>query len=158
MADEDGKMPDLPAEAAARTSGQYRGRTFPLVHKGALYCFSLKECLRPPAIEPGESAVLALAALRVGLTLGIAGGARGHLFYFHPAFGVVRAGALDERPIEGGALLAVGDSRVVGGWWGTHGGGLFRHDAEEPAHGQRLLLYIVPADPGLAAGGRQQAA
>ena len=142
----DTALPELKAAAAAEASGLHRGRTFPYVHQGDLYCFGLAERLRPPAIPPGESAIVALAALETGITLGVAAGNRGHLFYFHPGFGIAHVGLLGERPVSGGAMLSVGGNLVVGGWWGEEGGGLFRHDATTEA-GQGIEQFRGAAAP-----------
>jgi len=118
----------------------YRGKAFPFVRAGSVYAFSLREHLAEPAIPPGESAICALAAIDSGLTYGISCGARGHFFYFHPAFGIVHIGLLGEGPVEGGALVDVGGNRLVGGWHGNGSGGLFRHNTDGEA-GQGLEQF-----------------
>ncbi|MBM3499151.1 MAG: hypothetical protein FJX74_10830 [Armatimonadetes bacterium] len=125
-------VPELASPEAAH-GGMYRTKAFPFVSEGAVYCFGLREHLAEPSIPRGESAVSALLALRSGTVFGIATGERAHLLYFHPAFGVTHVGALGDRRAEGGALLDLGGHRLLGGWWGPEGGGLFRHstNAEE---------------------------
>lgn len=122
-------VPELAAPAASEHAALYRTKAFPFVSEGALYCFSLSERLAEPSIPRGECAITALLALEAGITFGVTSGGRPHLFYFHPGFGVTHVGALGEAPGEGGALLDLGGSRILAGWWGPDGGGLVWHDA-----------------------------
>jgi len=128
-------VPELPGPDAA-PGGLYRTKAFPFVSEGAVYCFGLREHLAEPSIPRGESALSALLALPSGTVYGLATGERAHLLYFHPAFGVTHVGPVSERPARGGALLHLGGHRIIGGWWGPEGGGLFRHEtAAEEAQG-----------------------
>ena len=122
-------VPELAAPAWAEHGALYRTKAFPFVSEGALYCFGLREYLAEPSIPRGESAVCSLMALDVGIVFGITSGARAHLFYFHPAFGVAHVGPLGDTACLGGALLDLNANRILGGWWGPEGGGLFHHDA-----------------------------
>ena len=125
-------VPELTGPEAAH-GGMYRTKAFPFVSEGAVYCFGLREHLAEPSIPRGESAISALLALDSGTVFGITTGERAHLLYFHPAFGVTHIGPLGEQAARGGALLNLGGHRILGGWWGPEGGGLFRHgtSAEE---------------------------
>ena len=139
-------VPKLAATAQTDMSQLYRSKAFPFVRAGSVYAFSLREHLAEPAIPPGESAICALAAVDTGLTYGISCGARGHLFYFHPAFGVVHIGLLGEGPVEGGALVDVGNSRLIGGWYDPGVGGLFCHSTDGET-GQGLEQFRGPVTP-----------
>jgi len=129
-------VPELTAPEAAAQGGLYRTKAFPFVSEGAVYCFGLREYLVEPSVPRGESAISALVALEAGLVFGITTGERVHLFYFHPAFGVAYVGPLSEATATGAAVLDLGGHRILGGWWGPEGGGLFRHEtAAEEAQG-----------------------
>jgi len=139
----------------------YRHKAFPFVREGTIYGFGLAEALVKPAIGPGESAILALAALPSGLVYGITGGARGHAFYFHPAYGVTHLGLVGEGQVTGGAVVDGGQDEVVFGWSGAGGGGLLRHACAVEA-GQGLeqfrgavtpltALPALPSGEGVAA-------
>lgn len=120
-------VPALEAGAEAGQAEVYRTKAFPFVRTGSVYCFPLSEALVPPAIPPGESAILTLLALSSGTTYGLTGGEAGHFFYFHPAFGVTHLGTIGTGPVTGGALVQPSGEEIIGGWWGAEGGGLFRH-------------------------------
>lgn len=122
-------VPELTAPSTTEHAALYRTKAFPFVSEGAMYCFGLREYLVEPSIPRGESAISALLALDAGIVFGVTSGARAHLFYFHPGFGVAHVGPLGETACEGGALLDLGGNRVLGGWWGPEGGGMFQHDA-----------------------------
>ncbi|MFA5866241.1 MAG: hypothetical protein WC975_16335 [Phycisphaerae bacterium] len=108
----------------------YRKKAYPFVDRGSIYGFALKEHLVEPVIKPNESAIFSLLALECRLTYGITGGQAGHLFYFHPAFGVSHVGSLGTGPVAGGALVDIGNEMILGGWWGNDGGGLFSHNTQ----------------------------
>lgn len=122
-------VPQLAAPEASENSRLYRSKAFPFVSEGSVYCFPLREHLVEPTILRGESAIGALLALEAGNVYGLTCGARSHLFYFHSGFGVADVGLVSEQPVQGGALLNMGNNTILGGWWGEAGGGLFRHDA-----------------------------
>lgn len=121
-------VPALSHDEEAEMGLTYRRRAYPYVTEGTVWAFALQEDMAPPAIPPGESEIRALAAMDEGIAYGLTAGARGHLCYFHPAFGVVHVGTLGEGAVGGGALVRAGAHEVLGGWWGDGGGGLFRHD------------------------------
>jgi hypothetical protein len=121
------EVPMLRAVAMENHAQLYRHKAFPQVRQGTLYGFALAEALVPPAIGPGESAILTLAALGSGLAYGITGGDRGHAFYFHPAYGVTHLGLVGAGPVSAAAVVDAGGEEVVGGWREAAGGGLFRH-------------------------------
>lgn len=120
-------LPRLSAATMDNHALLYRHKAFPFVRRGTVYGFALAEALVKPAIPPGESAIVALAALESGLAYGVTAGERGHAFYFHPAFGVTHLGLLGEGPVAGGAVADLGAEEVLIGWHGPGGGGLCRH-------------------------------
>jgi hypothetical protein len=126
-------VPELAPPEAAEHGDLYRAKAFPFVTEGAVYCFGLREYLVEPSIPRGETAIGALLALDSATVFGLTAGARPHLFYFHPGFGVAHVGPLGDSPSTGGALLSLGGHTILGGWWGPEGGALFRHNtsAEE---------------------------
>lgn len=133
-------VPELTGPAASEHASLYRTKAFPFVSEGTVYCFGLREYLVEPSMPRGEQAIAALLALPAGAVFGVTCGARAHLFYFHNAFGVTHVGPLGEGAANGGALLALDDHHLVGGWWGPEGGGLFRHDATA-ASGQGMEQF-----------------
>jgi hypothetical protein len=149
-------VPELVAPEASEHSSLYRTKAFPFVSEGTAYSFGLREYLVQPSIPRGEQAIVALRALDSGAVFGLTAGARAHLFYFHGGFGVTHVGALGDGPAEGGALVNLGGNRILGGWWGPGGGGLFRHDATvevgqgmEQFRGATSGVEIVPLpEPG----------
>lgn len=153
-------VPELLAPAAAEHGALYRTKAFPFVSEGTVYCFGLREYLEEPSLPRGESAIAALLALESSTVYGVTVGARAHLFYFHPGFGVAHVGALGQTPATGGALLDLGGHQVLGGWWGPEGGGLFRHGtAAEEAQGMEQFRgakgpvepLTLPPGEGIAA-------
>jgi len=122
-------LPHLAAPQADENSRLYRTKAFPFVSEGSVYCFPLREHLVEPTIARGESALCALLPIPAGNVYGLTRGRRSHLCYFHPGFGVADVGVVCDQPVRGGALAHVGNSVLLGGWWGEGGGGAFRHDA-----------------------------
>jgi len=139
-------LPRLTSATVDNPALLYRHKAFPFVRRGTLYGFALAEALVKPAIPPGESAIVALAALESGLAYGLTAGERGHAFYFHPAFGVTHLGLLGEAPVAGGAVAEVGTEEVLIGWHGPGGGGLCRHACAVEA-GQGLEQFRGAATP-----------
>ncbi len=154
-------VPELAAPQTEEHASLYRTKAFPFVSEGTVYCFGLREYLVEPSIPRGEAAIHALLALEAGAVFGVTGGARAHLFYFHPGFGVAHVGSLGECAAAGGALLDLGGNRLIGGWWGPAGGGLFCHDATvemgqgmEQFRGAKSAVEAIPlpqAGQGIAA-------
>jgi hypothetical protein len=142
------EIPTLGAVAMDNLAQLYRHKAFPQVRQGTLYGFALTEALAPPAIGPGESSILALAALDSGLAYGITGGERGHAFYFHPAYGVTHLGLVGSGPVSAAAVTDSGGDEVVGGWRDAVGGGLFRHACAIEA-GQGLEQFRGAVTPVL---------
>jgi hypothetical protein len=140
------EIPTLAAVAMDNHAQMYRHKAFPQVRQGTLYGFALAEALVQPAIGPGESAILALAALDSGLAYGISGGDRGHAFYFHPAYGVTHLGLVGTGPVCAAAVVDVGGDEIVGGWREATGGGLFRHTCAVEA-GQGLEQFRGAVTP-----------
>ncbi len=141
--------PDIPTLTAVVVDNHaqlYRHKAFPQVRQGTLYGFALAEALVQPAIGPGESAILALAALDSGLAYGISGGERGHAFYFHPAYGVTHLGLVGSAAVQAAAVVDCGGEEVVGGWRDAAGGGLFRHACAVEA-GQGLEQFRGAVTP-----------
>lgn len=149
-------VPVLQAATMDNHAQLYRHKAFPFVREGTIYGFALAEALVQPAIGPGESAILALAALPSGLVYGITGGERGHAFYFHPAYGVTHLGPVGTGSVTGGVVVDCGQDEIVLGWRGAGGGGLLRHACAVEA-GQGLEQFrgaVTPlmALPALPAG------
>lgn len=122
----------------------------PWVNHGTVYGFEMHEEMVKPTILEYECAIYALAPVTTGTVLGITGGRRGHLFYFHPSFYVVDLGLISEKPVTGGIIVRTHDDVVVGGWRGESGG-LFRHDArhemgtgQEDFYSRRSPIISIP--------------
>ena len=149
-------VPSLTVVAETNKNRLYRNKAFPFVRHGTVYGFALKEDLVKPKILREESAIFALLALECNLTYGLTGGKHGHLFYFHPAFGVSHVSDIGTGPVSGGALVAIGNEEILGGWFGPTGGGLFRHHiGVEAAQGlEQFLGEITPVEflPALGKG------
>lgn len=121
------KVPTIPKQEEGESNLAYRRRAYAYVTEGSVYAFPLQEDQAAPAIPPGESALRALAPMDEGIVYGLTSGRRGHLCYYHPAFGVVHVGTLGEGEVGGGAMVRSGPQEISGGWWAEGGGGLFRH-------------------------------
>jgi hypothetical protein len=121
-------IPEITEQQSVDNSNLFRTKAFPFVSEGSMYSFGLREYLVKPSIPRGESSITTLLALQSGNVYGLTCGDKCHLFYYHSGFGVAHVGPVSEVPATGGALLQIGDSQIIGGWYGQDCGGLFRHD------------------------------